>query len=434
MSSSDDFVLPYARGENGILVSRESVDPDSHESFRCPACDESLSFRREHESVSPLGNPFLVSAHFAHRPDSECSGESVEHKTATELAALAGQEGRFRLLIPNECNLCCKDDPDALSEVTIPSDDSDLVNLGYGNGRRADTILLFAGKPVFGVEVFHKHKTLPEKAATMPISWAEIMAAEILASPRGPWHMVAGRLFGEHALQIGQSPECLACRKEREKEEREEREESRRAAQAAEVAARIVAAQQEYANRQAEQARRDALRAEQFAKMERDRAEQERIHEEQYAVERAERARRSTALNAAQKDALADKALHWLYSLDLIGILRTLETDAWLRDVYPRVLEFARQLDADTLAGRCPPPRFLVRTGIDPATGAVEATPPGLCRSCREALAPDRLADLLVDRRCAPCQAAANVAVKEWLRRRRRISTSVPARAKNKTT
>lgn len=91
--------------------------------------------------------------------------------------------------------------------------------------------------------------------------------------------------------------------------------------------------------------------------------------------------------------------------------------------VQARIVEFLRQLDADTLDGSCPPPRFVVRDavrGLDP-----EATPPGLCRSCREALAPDRLPD----RRCAPCSAAANAAVKAWFagRRRKRDETLAPS-------
>jgi hypothetical protein len=56
----------------------------------CFACNESLSFVHEH---TRNGNP--VVAHFRHQPNSECKGESVEHKSAKALISKRGNDLKF---------------------------------------------------------------------------------------------------------------------------------------------------------------------------------------------------------------------------------------------------------------------------------------------------------------------------------------------------
>ena len=67
--------VPYAADLAGHLVGPDEAF--SGAAYRCLQCKEAVSFRREH-----LGRNHKVDAHFAHRPGSQCAGESVIHMAA----------------------------------------------------------------------------------------------------------------------------------------------------------------------------------------------------------------------------------------------------------------------------------------------------------------------------------------------------------------
>ena len=196
---SSDFVVPYAVGVDGWLYSPGQAVKG--EEYRCPGCGDRV--------VPHQGQ--IVAWHFAHRSNASCSKESVEHRTAIRLSVEAAKRGEFSVLMPSICERCGDVDWANVARVDLSVDDGDDKNIALGNGRFGDAILLSNGVPVVNVEVCYTHPVTEEKKNTMPISWVEINAVEILANVKGPWPTTQGKLFGAMSGATPMVKSCSSC-------------------------------------------------------------------------------------------------------------------------------------------------------------------------------------------------------------------------------
>ena len=77
-----DLQIPYALTENKKPVSPQTAEKGQR--FLCPECDTDVILRKGDVRVH----------HFAHKPDTRCSGESVIHKTAKRMITYAWHNPR----------------------------------------------------------------------------------------------------------------------------------------------------------------------------------------------------------------------------------------------------------------------------------------------------------------------------------------------------
>ena len=166
--------VPYAANPLGQLI-----DPGlafSGAPYVCLECQEPVSFRREH-----LRRGYKVEAHFAHRPGSECAGESVIHIAAKMRLeeALTLREHPFTLRLPCQ-RFGCEEVKEIHWEPT--AFDTAASEVAFGS-YRLDVATLLDGSVVTGFEVFHSHRIGSVKAATLSIPWIELQADVTARTP-----------------------------------------------------------------------------------------------------------------------------------------------------------------------------------------------------------------------------------------------------------
>lgn len=146
------------------------------ERYRCPQCLELVVLKRGERRR----------AHFAHGADSDCAGESVEHRAAKRLAAQRLREqleesGSIAWLVacvgpgtpcPTDARLertlALRAWADVREEVTVGAYRADVAVLGA------------SGEALFALEVFHAHRVDAEKAAGLTVPWIEVTSAALL--------------------------------------------------------------------------------------------------------------------------------------------------------------------------------------------------------------------------------------------------------------
>ena len=161
----DDLLIPYARNLFDAYVA-------PHDAFRgeiyfCPQCGEEVTLREGAK----------VRVHFAHKPNSECTGESIEHIVAKEWLRQAALDKKPKYLT---CLVCCKCGGN--TELLFPGRFAGAtVETEWIGTRRPDVMLrTISGK--FAVEVYRSHAVNESKAADLlGVPWFEVTAESILA-------------------------------------------------------------------------------------------------------------------------------------------------------------------------------------------------------------------------------------------------------------
>ena len=136
--------IPYAYTTNQLPMSPEAAKKGQN--FLCPICDNEVILKR--------GN--IRAPHFAHKPDTGCSGEGVRHKVAKQIIYLMYLRTIRTVMVSvttfRRCPNCSQG---ALFSQTPKYDDVACeINVGR---HRVDIVLLRDGKPVSGIEVRDTH-------------------------------------------------------------------------------------------------------------------------------------------------------------------------------------------------------------------------------------------------------------------------------------
>ena len=142
--------IPYAYTTNKLPVSPEAAEKGQN--FLCPICDNEVVLKR-----GEVRRP-----HFAHKPDTACSGEGVRHKVAKQMIYLMYLRTVRTVMVSVTTFRRC---PNCSQGVLFPQtpqydDVAREVNVGR---HRVDVALLRDGKPVSGIEVQDTHPVDDEK-------------------------------------------------------------------------------------------------------------------------------------------------------------------------------------------------------------------------------------------------------------------------------
>lgn len=177
--NNDEFKVPYGRLANGQLVKPTEANKTSR--YFCPGCSCELIFK----------SGSVLSAHFAHRAEGACTGESVLHKTAKALLVqTVRQHAKARLV-----NLVCVCEKCQNSFVKkLPSnafeDAFEEVKVGK---RICDVVTCKDGEANLAIEVLATHAVDEMKASDLDIFWIELTASDVIANPH-IWRPMQSRL------------------------------------------------------------------------------------------------------------------------------------------------------------------------------------------------------------------------------------------------
>ncbi len=142
--------IPYAYTPNKTPVSPEVAEKG--QDFSCPLCECEVVLRR-----GEIRQP-----HFAHKPDTGCSGEGVGHKVAKQMIYLMYlrnvRDVMTSVTTSRRCPNCSKD----VLFIQTPQYDDVACEVDVGE-YRVDVALLRDGEPVSGIEVRDTHPVDDEK-------------------------------------------------------------------------------------------------------------------------------------------------------------------------------------------------------------------------------------------------------------------------------
>jgi len=169
-------LIPYAFDSNKNLVS--SSDAIKGENYFCPSCLEPFIFRKGKIKIP----------HFSHKSNSNCSNESIFHKTAKILIRdmvknfLLGFSDYYPVF-HRHCSLCSGLSSFCVFQQIPPSVDDVLLEYRLDNGYIVDIALMSNSLPIAAIEVFYRHKLDDEKAANLSIPFMEVSALKIIENP-----------------------------------------------------------------------------------------------------------------------------------------------------------------------------------------------------------------------------------------------------------
>ena len=136
--------IPYAYSSNKIPISPEVAEKGKD--FSCPLCDSEVILKR-----GEVRRP-----HFAHKPDTECSGEGVRHKVAKRMIYLMYLRTVRTVMTSVTTFRRCPNCSQGVLFSQTPQYDDVACEVDVGR-HRVDVALLRDGNPVSGIEVRDTH-------------------------------------------------------------------------------------------------------------------------------------------------------------------------------------------------------------------------------------------------------------------------------------
>jgi len=163
------FTVPFGADPAGVIVPIEEASATVE--YRCPACDTPLILRagviRRH--------------HFAHKPDANCSPETVLHAATNRRVADAIRAWRAgagpRPLVRRHCAQCREVMDRLITERVVDA----AVEHRLASGRILDVALLdAAARVLLGIEVHVTHQVDDAKQASLgDLTWIELQAETV---------------------------------------------------------------------------------------------------------------------------------------------------------------------------------------------------------------------------------------------------------------
>ena len=142
--------IPYAYTSNKIPISPEVAEKGQN--FSCPICDSEVVLKR-----GEVRRP-----HFAHKPDTGCSGEGVRHKVAKQMIYLMYLRTVRTVMTSVTTSRRCPNCSQGVLFSQTPQYDDVACEVDVGR-YRVDIALFRDGKPTYGIEVQDTHPVDSEK-------------------------------------------------------------------------------------------------------------------------------------------------------------------------------------------------------------------------------------------------------------------------------
>jgi hypothetical protein len=136
--------IPYAYTPNKTPMSPEVAEKG--QDFSCPICENKVVLKR-----GKVRRP-----HFAHKPDTGCSGEGVDHKVAKQMIYLMYLRTVRTVMMSVTTHRRCPNCSQGALFCQTPQYDGVACEVDVGR-HRVDVALLRNGKPVSGIEVRDTH-------------------------------------------------------------------------------------------------------------------------------------------------------------------------------------------------------------------------------------------------------------------------------------
>jgi hypothetical protein len=136
------------------------------EKYYCPGCGEEVILRRGEERV----------AHFSHKSDTQCTQESILHKTAKKLIVESITNDRSKVRILRHCDICGSSFNQPLPFSIVSAIEEYRLESGF----IADIGLLDAAKAQAAIEVHVTHYVDERKENEIGIPFIEVEGADIV--------------------------------------------------------------------------------------------------------------------------------------------------------------------------------------------------------------------------------------------------------------
>ena len=171
-AESTTLMTPFALDSGGRLT--HANDASRGNGYFCPACEQKLTLKRGK----------IKMPHFAHKPESNCSGETIKHQVAKLRVADAITNWKMGKTEAPRIALGCKNEwcgatkwlplPDRVSEA--------VLELPIG-AYRVDVALMNGETPMAAIEVKVSHAVDNTKAEQLKIPFIEVDADAVIDNP-----------------------------------------------------------------------------------------------------------------------------------------------------------------------------------------------------------------------------------------------------------
>lgn len=174
-SSSQEYVfaVPYGVSDEGQLVYRTEAVRGAK--YFCPSCRDPLILRKGR----------IRTPHFAHSSNTQCTPETVLHKTVKSLivkTVMDWKAGKSRA--PLIRRFCSTAGCDKHHDQELPKKvEAAVEEYHLSSGRVVDVALVSNSQVVAAVEVFVTHAVDGTKEAKLELPWLEVEAQQILEQP-----------------------------------------------------------------------------------------------------------------------------------------------------------------------------------------------------------------------------------------------------------
>ncbi|SHF89037.1 Competence protein CoiA-like family protein [Caldanaerobius fijiensis DSM 17918] len=165
------MLIPYAIDKEYKLYKAEEAKKDKY--YFCPSCGEQVILRKG----------TIRTAHFAHKPDSTCSKETVIHKTAKlliqEVIQSCEKDKTNFPIILRECKICRN-----LVKRRLPNQiEKAILEYKLPEGHIVDVALIANNKVVAAVKIKVFHSVNKEKEDNLKIPFIEVDGYDIVENP-----------------------------------------------------------------------------------------------------------------------------------------------------------------------------------------------------------------------------------------------------------
>ncbi len=165
-----EFTIKYGVRNDGKLVSVENSS--KKEKYRCIQCNEILTVRAGE----------VYRKHFSHLSNSNCTAESIEHKTAKRLIVqVLDESSKNKIILNTRCPICKRE-----KDISIDSSKIRYAHEEYTIGKfKCDVVGGYKGLDVLAIEILKTHAVDIGKATglTKQIDWIELKAEDVLENP-----------------------------------------------------------------------------------------------------------------------------------------------------------------------------------------------------------------------------------------------------------
>jgi len=184
VSSMTDLLISWACDAQDMIISPNEAITGCL--YFCPACRTPLSLKGARAGAKRR-------KHFAHRPDTQCSPESIVHETAKKLVKKVVNEWVSGVGPSPTIMHRCRDCRQNYVGSTLPSQVSGAALERYlPNGYRVDVGILAKGRTRAAVEIRVTHPVGEVKAGSLSIPFVELSGSAIVEDPYNWYPLLDG--------------------------------------------------------------------------------------------------------------------------------------------------------------------------------------------------------------------------------------------------